>query len=166
MKQTNLVGKIGIVVSFAALFFVATYFGKSVSYTDGLLFGIGLLLGMFLLEADEKFLFKYYIEADSQAEDKQKRLVTRSLLFLLLLFPLGLFLLTSTGSAIGVGIFLSITSGLALEFFTLRNDRQGFQERFLHQLKRDITAEEQQIFVTLFISITILYSFFIIFLGR
>ena len=164
MKQTNILGELGISISYVVLFFVAIYFGKSVDYTDGLLFVVGLLLGMGLLEADENFCFKYYV--DPRASAPEKRLVTRSLLFILLLFPLGLFLLTSTGSAIGVGMFLSIISGLALEFFILRNNKKGFQERFLHQLQRDITADEQQIFTTLFISLTVLYGFFVIFLGR
>ena len=165
-KQKNLIGKISIVISLAALFFAATYFGESANYTDCLLFIIGLLLGMSLLEADEIFLFKYYTDNEFLESGQQKKLVTRSLLFLLLLFPLGLFLLTSTGSVIGVGMFLSILSGLALEFFILRNDRTGFQERFLHQLKREITAEEQLILITVFISVTVLYGFLVIFLGR
>ncbi len=164
MKQSNIFEKIGILISFASLFFLATYFGKAVSYVDGLLFVVGLLLGMGLLEADENFLFKYYIEGDSQIS--HKKLITRSLLFILLLMPLGLFLLTSTGSAIGVGMFLSIVSGLALEFFILRNDREAFQERFLHQLKREITVDEQKVFTTVFICITIFYALIVIFLGR
>lgn len=164
MRQSNLLSKLGIIISYATLFFVATYFGKAVDYTDGIMFVIGLLLGMGLLEADENFFFKYYV--DLAVATNEKRLATRSLLFILLLFPLGLFLMTSTGSVIGVGMFLSIISGLALEFFILRNDRKSFQERFLHQLKRDITTDEQQIFTTFFISATILYGFFVIILGR
>lgn len=164
MKSNYLLSKLGIIISFASLFFVATYFGKAVGYTDGFLFTFGLLLGMGLLEIDETVLFKYYV--DQESVDTKKRLVTRSLLFILLLFPLGLFLLTSTGSAIGVGMFLSILSGLSLEFFLLRKNRAGFQERFLHQLKREITDSEHQLFTTFFIGATILYGFFVIFLGR
>lgn len=159
MKQKNLVGKIGIVISYAALFFVAAYVGKAVNYFDVLLFTGGLILGMALLEADEKFLFKYY-------DPEHKKLATRSFLFLVSLFPLGLFLLTSTGSAVGVGMFLSIISGLSLEFFALRNSREEFKNRFLSQLKRDISPDEQKFFTIAFISATALYAFFVIFLGR
>ncbi|GIK84442.1 MAG: hypothetical protein BroJett025_10640 [Patescibacteria group bacterium] len=161
MKQNNLVGKIGVIVSYAALFFVATYFGKSVEYSDGLFFVVGLLVGLALLEADEAVLFKYYADTESK-----KRLATRSLLFILALFPLGIFLLTSTGSALGVGMYLSIISGLALEFFSLRKNKLEFKERFLYQLKRDISIQEQQLFTAVFISTTVMYAFFVIFLGR
>lgn len=159
MKIQNLVGKIGIIFSFSLLFLVATYFGKAVNYVDVLLFIVGLLFGTALLEADENFLFKYY-------DLEEKKLATRSLLFIVSLFPLGLFLLTSTGSAIGVGMFLAIISGLSLEFYLLKNNIAEFQKRFLYQLKRDITLDEHKAFTIIFISLTLLYGFLVIFLGR
>lgn len=159
MKHTNLLGKIGIVITYALLFVTATYFGKAVNYTDAFLFTIGLILGMALLEADENFLFKYY-------DPLEKRLATRSFLFILSLVPLGLFILTSTGSAIGVGLFLSIISGLSLEFFALRSNKAEFKNRFLSQLNREISSEEQKVATALFIAGTLFYAFFVIFLGR
>lgn len=159
MKMQNIVGKVGIILSFSALFFVATYFGKAVDYVDTLLFIVGLLLGTALLEADENFLYKYY-------DPEEKKLASRSLLFLASLFPLGLFLLTSTGSAIGVGMFLGIISGLALEFYLLKNNISEFQKRFLYQLKREISLDEHKFVTIIFISSTLLYGFFVIFLGR
>lgn len=159
MKKNSLVGKIGVFISFSLLFFVATYFGKAVNYLGVFLFSLGMFFGMFLLEADEKFLFKYYDEDD-------KRLVTRSFLFLVSLGPLGLFLLTSTGSSLGVGMFLGIISSLSLEMYTMRNDLSAFKKRFLFQLRRDISHDEHTIVTTVFIAATVLFGFLVIFLGR
>lgn len=155
----NLIGKVAIICSYSALFLLATYFGKSVDYVDVLFFVIGLLLGTALLEADENFLYKYY-------DPDEKKLASRSLLFLASLFPLGLFLLTSTGSAVGVGMFLGIISGLSLEFYLLKNNISEFQKRFLYQLKRDITLDEHKIVTIVFISLSLLYGFLVLFLGR
>jgi hypothetical protein len=157
--RTNMLEKIGIILSYTGLFFIATYFGKAVNYFDVLFFLIGLLLGMALLEADENLLYKYY-------NSTKKQLATRSLLFIAALYPLGLFILTSTGSAVGVGMFLSIISGLALEFYLLRHNLASFQERFLYQLKRTITPQEHRYLTTFFISSTLFYGFLVIFLGR
>lgn len=177
--KSNILLQIACIISCAALFFLATYFGKSVEYLDVVFFVLGLCVGMALLAFDEKVLHKYYseqgelerdkIEPQNNQVEKQKEvtpLVTRSLLFILLLFPLGLFLLTSTGSALGVGTFLGILLGLSLEIFALKNKHAEFKARFLYQLKRDITPEEQRVAVTFFIGATVLYAFFVIFLGR
>lgn len=159
MNKTDLLGKAGILLSYSLLFFLAVYFGKAVSYLQVVFFAIGMLLGLALLDIDENYLYKHY-SAES------KKLATRSLLFLISLLPLGLFLLTSTGSATGVGMFLGIISGLSLEFYRMKNDLDGFQKRFLYQLKRNITFEEHRTFTIVFICLSILYGFFIIFLGR
>lgn len=152
----NLLGKSGIIVSYSALFFLATHFGKSTDYFDVFIFVLGLSMGMGLLELDELFLYKYY-------DPKNKQLATRSLLFLISLFPLGLFLMTSTGSIIGVGMFLSIISGLSLDLFSYKNNLPSFQKRFLFQLKRNISKDEQTVLITVFISLSVLYAFMVIF---
>lgn len=159
MNKTDLLGKAGILISYSWLFFLAVYFGKAASYFQAIFFILGMLLGLALLDLDENYLYKHY-SAES------KKLATRSLLFIISLIPLGLFLLTSTGSATGVGMFLGIISGLSLEFYRMKNDLVGFQTRFLYQLKREVTLEEHKIFTIVFISLSILYGFFIIFLGR
>jgi len=159
MKSNNLFGKIGIFVSLTSLFLVAAYFGKAVDYTGVLLFGIGIVSGMLLLELDEMFLYKYY---DAQ----NKKLTSRSILFLVSLPPLGLFLLTSTGSSMGVGMFLGIISILSLEMFNFRKNINGFKQKFLFQLKRDISEDEHILVTTVFISLSILYAFLVIFMGR
>lgn len=169
MNYSNIFAKVAIGVCFALLFFVATYFGKAAAYIDVFFFSVGILFGIALLEADEMYLHKFY--ADETTSDRQKttklpQLMTRSVLFLLLLFPLGLFLITSTGSAIGVGFYLGIVSGLAYELFTARNDRERFHTRFMYQLKRHLSTQEQNIFTYSFIGISILFAFLVIFLGR
>lgn len=189
--KSNIVAQVACIISCAALFFLAAYFGKAVDYLDVALFVIGLCLGVVLLALDEKVLHKYYADESKQTNGTEMQtndtnmqtegaemqmshtshqshtpLVTRSLLFICMLFPLGLFLLTSTGSALGVGTFLGIILGLSLELFSLRTNQNEFKKRFLYQLKRDITPEEQKAAVTAFVGLTALYAFFVIFLGR
>ena len=87
-ERGNLFHKVAVILCYAALFVVAIYFGKSASYVDAIFFTVGLLLGVALLEVDESLLFKYYREPDSD----NFQLMTRSLLFIFSLFPLGIFL--------------------------------------------------------------------------
>ena len=167
MKLNNIFAKLAITLCFGALFGLAAYFGKSVSVADITLFVVGLLFGWALLEADENFFYKYYVEEkEVNLPLSERQLVTRSLLFILSLFPLGLYLMTSTGSSIGVGLFINLTAGLALEMFSLKDESELFHKRFLYQLKRKFSQQEQRIFRTVFTVSSFLYALIVIFLGR
>ena len=167
LKQPSLLAKIILLVLVVGLFVLATYLGKAVNYTHALFFAVGLLIGAALLEADENYLYKFYTEESSQtSQTTHKQMATRSVLFIASLFPLGLFLMTSTGSPVGVGVFLGVSITLAFEFFSFRNNKADFEKRFLYQLKREITVQEHKSFVWLFIAATVLYALIVIFLGR
>jgi hypothetical protein len=162
MTTTKSFANLLILIGLAVLFYLSVFFGKPAGRFDVFLFPIGLFLGMIFLEVDERYAFKFYQLVDST----QKRLVTRSLLFLMSLFPLGIFLMTSTGSATGVGLFLGIIAILSLEMSELRNNPEAFHERFMYQLRRKLNPEELKWFVSAFVLASFLFSFFIIFLGR
>ncbi len=170
MKFNNPVLKVIIIVCYAVLFGIATYFGKSTSYFDALFFVLGLVLGFILLQVDELYAYSYYNDDSHEKQNavpqNERQLVTRSLLFIIILFPLGLYLMTSTGSAIGVGLFIGIISGIAIEMASLRNNSELFHQRFLYQLKRKLSAQEEKIFRAVFIGASFFYGLIVIFMGR
>lgn len=167
MKFSNLFPKVAIIVSYSVLFGIATYFGKSTSYVDVLLFVVGLLFGAAILYLDEVFFYDLY--ADQQQKllpTEEKQLATRSVLFLLMLFPLGLYMMTSTGSSVGVGLFIGIISGISVEMAQLRNNSELFHKRFLFQLKRKLMIQEEKTLRAVFITAAIFYALIVIFMGR
>lgn len=165
MHLTNVLSKVAIVVTYTVLFFVAVYFGKPAEMSDGVFFLVGLLLGWAILEADEAYFNKYYLEKE-QLSAAVKPLITRSVLFMLALIPTALFVLTSTGSVIGVGVLVSITSGLALEMHSYRSDVVAFQQRFLSQLKKEVSAEDIQKLVYMATFVAVAFGMLVIFAGR
>lgn len=165
MHLNNLLSKVAIVVTYTLLFFLAVYFGKPATMVDGVFFLVGLLLGWVILEADESYFHKYYLE-EEQMSLEQKPLITRSVLFMLALIPLGFYLLTSTGSVIGVGVFVSIVSGLALEMYVYRSQIEVFHQRFLSQLQKKLSESDLQKLVYMAIFFSVLYGTLVIFAGR
>lgn len=99
------------------------------------LFGVGIAIGVGLLWFDELFLRKWY--GDEQ-------LITRSPLFLLTYVPLALFVVTSTGSRIGMGLVLGMGVILAFEMWRRRRDPNAFQYRFGKHLAHVFTPTDIQ----------------------
>lgn len=108
------------------------------SLLDTLFFTFGGLLGQGLLFADEKYFFERYQE---QGVEKNV-LITRSVLFMGVLVPLGIYLLTSTGSSLGIGLILGLVTGIFVEMLLNRNNVDAFNTRFLSQLKKKYVASE------------------------
>ncbi len=119
---------------------------------------LGLMLGLVLLIIDERVLHHKYndqLVTDNEDGNSKKSvfLATRSSLFLLVLAPLAIFVVTSTSSAIGIGFVLGLVLGLVHEMWLFRNLTKKFSNRFLSQLKVNSTA-------TLVTKITLGYSLF------
>ncbi len=121
----------------------------------------GGLLGLALLIADELTLNRYYNEPKEDTSDLNKEqfsqgetrsaatylsqtnfLATRSTLFLIVLWPLSFFVITSTGSFLGIGLVMGIFVGLLEEMWTLRKEVQIFNQRFWSQVKTQLTPEQ------------------------
>ena len=100
----------------------------------------GLYGGILLLWADEAIAYPKYQVMDGE----HIGLVSRSTLFLLSFIPLAIFMLTSSGSLLGMGLILGIGLSLSLEMLTLRRNPTDFRVRFLQQLKREISHQEVQ----------------------
>jgi hypothetical protein len=124
-----------------------------INWMNIILLVVGMYGGFGLLTADAAWLHQYYAKPNSPTS-----YITRSALFVLLLFPLTLFMLTSTGSSTGTGLLLGILIGLALEMFTLRLAPDEFKSRFLLQVKRNFSAEEIQWLAMIFCAFSVIVS--------
>jgi hypothetical protein len=88
----------------------------------------GVILGMIGLRVDSANAWKWY----------QSQPMTRSIFFILSLFGLGVFVITSAGSSLGTGLVLGLWLGLLLEVQSLLRDEVAFAERFLHDIKPEV----------------------------
>jgi len=126
------------------LVFLILFF-KAWQNTGSLIAFIGAyILGIFLLYIDEQYLYKFYVEKiDSSFENNShlSALASRNFLFLLILPLLSIFVLTSSGSILGIALILAINFYLLIEMWQLRHKTLLFKERFLSMFKIEITAE-------------------------
>lgn len=151
-----------IPLSYLGLFFLSNLFKGDINYFDLIFFTVGTALGTILMDLDEVIFYKYYLEDN----EKEVKLITRSLLFMLSLIPLGIFLVTSTGSELGIGLFLGIITTLLVELIIYRNNIDLFHLRFLSQLKRKLDIQEIKYFVSAFSVLTLVFVLLTFFLGR
>ncbi|GEM_PF-1749272 len=119
----------------------------------------GMYAGALILWMDENWLYEYYREQEGQPPTPElseapeapaapaKKLITRSLLFILSLLPLGVFMMTSTGSTLGVGMLLGLAVFLLVEFLLAKKDLEYFKQRYLYQLNRPATAVDVEWYI-------------------
>lgn len=123
--------------------------------------------GVFLLWADENFLYSFYSEnidykdknithnslidapknrtmTEENPTDSDQQLITRQPLFLLVLIPLSFFVLTSTGSIAGVAMIMAINLYLLIEMWQLHAYPEQFQKRFSLDNKKKLSKNEVQ----------------------
>lgn len=101
--------------------------------------GVGLLLGMLVPQIDRLFLHHLY------RSDESSGLVTQSMVFLGLFFPVSLFVVTSTGSIFGGGVVIGLLAQTLATFLKLRQNPQELDRVFFFQLQRSLTEIERQI---------------------
>ncbi len=110
-----------------------------------LMFGfflVGAALGVGLLFLDEFKLSSWYNQPEPENVPISHQLITRSPLFLVVAIPLSLFVITSTGSPIGLGLVLAMGLWLVLEMWQLRATPELFQARFGGHLAKPLNANE------------------------
>lgn len=110
----------------------------------------GWYLGMGLLIWDKKQFYKYYYESVHLEHDQFARLITRSLLFILAYLALAVFLVTSSGSSLGMGLVAGIGLILAFELWQSRGFVEFFNQYFI-QAKKTWTSLEIDRFVKFFL---------------
>ncbi|MFZ1721867.1 MAG: hypothetical protein WAU07_05175 [Microgenomates group bacterium] len=89
-------------------------------------------------------------------------LITRSLLFMLSLIPLGVFLITSTGSVLGIGLYLGLLTSISSELTSLYQTPQLIRERYLYQLKRLPQSNELMWYVVGVVTWTVLFGVLVV----
>lgn len=119
----------------------------------------GWYFGFLLMYMDKTTLYKYYYESIHKENDKFARLVTRSILFIMSYFVLSIFLITSSGSAIGMGLIMGIGLVLCFELWNSRNYVDFFNQYFV-QAKNNWTQVDITNFIRVFLGFYIILSFF------
>lgn len=132
------------VLVFSGLFYL-TGAGQDVLST--VLFLVGAVLGAALLYVDEAILSEKYAEQGVTGQV----VMTRSLLFVVTLIPLAIFVITSSGSSIGMGLLLLLLSGVLLEMIAMRKQVEQFNHRFLSQLKNPWNQNEMLVYIAILV---------------
>lgn len=137
--------KIALPVVMAGLYYFFHRFLLSTGfYLVGWYAGIGLLI------LDKNTLYKYYYESVHLEHDKFARLITRSLLFILAYFALSIFIITSSGSSLGMGLISGIGLVLAFELWQSRTFVEFFNQYFV-QAKKSWNSREIDGFVKIYL---------------
>ncbi len=123
---------------YAVIFYVLIVLPNEASIGSTIFLLSGFYLGNILLWADGAFLYPYYNELRTEP----KQLITRSATFILAYILLALFVITSSGSYIGMGIVLGIGLTLFAELYSCKDNPELFHQQFLSQLKRTLSQEE------------------------
>lgn len=146
--MTNLFSKKQIIFkvlfSFSLLILLVVFFRAWQNVSSLIAFIAAYFLGVFLLYADEQFLYKFYDEkigSSIQSDSHFPSLASRNSLFLFILPLLSIFVLTSSGSILGIALILSINFYLLIEMWQLRDEFLIFKERFLVTSKIQVTAK-------------------------
>jgi hypothetical protein len=153
-----------ILIPFLPLIYSALFFFSFPIWYLFALFLIGVMIGFAVIYAD-RLLHAFYLYPDTefnqllqtewkrknvfgvwnlliQAEGHQEKLLTRSILFLAVYAVLTFFVLTSTGSMVGIGLMLGMGLRYTVDFWKLSRDPEVFHRQFLWQLKRSLSQQE------------------------
>jgi hypothetical protein len=143
-----------------AVFYCVPFFFVISPWHRFLLFVLGMLFGIVLLAIDENYFFQHYQEdslsklenmsglgsnevvEENPSESSSKFLVTRSTIFLLILAPLSLFVVSSTGSVLGSGLIFGILLTLIVEMWMVKSSSELFRQRYLSQLAVTLSKEQ------------------------
>lgn len=150
-----------------AFFIFGTYIGFQILFFDR-------LLHAFYLYPETEFnqlvraLWKNkdylgVIKALAQAETLQEKLLTRSVLFLIVYVVMTVFVLTSTGSVVGTGLMLGMGLHYTYDFWRYSRSPEKFAKQYLWQVKKSFSDQEIRGFVigwtVFFVIVTLLVLF-------
>jgi hypothetical protein len=96
-----------------------------------------VLLAALLMWVDQAIAYKYYSEPNQAVQ-----LITRSALFFVTYIPITLFVVTSSGSPLGIGLVLGIGMILSVELFMWRNNPEILNGRFYAHAKKQLSPAE------------------------
>jgi hypothetical protein len=99
----------------------------------------------------------------SVAKTLQEHLTTRSVLFLCIYIILTIFVITSTGSTLGVGLVLGLGPHFCFDLFMYRRDLVQFHKHFLWQLKKELAEKEVDTLIAAFVLFFVVVSLLVLF---
>lgn len=110
------------------------------SWEETALLSAGLVGGVVVLLADTLWLYRFY-HSQTDAQSYQP-LITRSVMFLAAFVLLSIFVVTSSGSLVGMGLVLGLGAGLLTEMLLFRSEPAAFQVVFLSDVKTRVGAQQ------------------------
>ena len=161
------------------LLYSAVFFFSFPSLVSFIIFVIGIFVGSGMIVVD-RILHALYLFPENEinvlireewrkknllgvlnmlqlADPYQDQLMTRSVLFLAIYWLLALFVLTSTGSVLGIGIILGMGLRYTLDFWSVKNQPELFVHQFLWQVRHQFTKQHvERIIVGWTIAFTVL----------
>jgi len=133
-----------VLFSFSLLIFLIIFYQAWKNIASLSAFIGAYCVGIFLLYLDEHILYRLYTEKiGSSVQDSSHfpSLASRNFLFLLILPFLSIFVLTSSGSILGIALILAINFYLLIEMWQLRDEPLLFKDRFLATFKIQIDTK-------------------------
>lgn len=118
----------------------------------------GCILGLGMLVSDKLWWWRYYQNEVAGASGQYR--ITRSVLFLAALVPLVIFVITSSGSLVGMGLVTGITVGLAAEVVAGRRE-PDFEQKYFQGYKGKLSQQERQLVIAFLIGlagVSVLFS--------
>lgn len=142
---------------FAALY-TGIHFLVFQNLPQTLILGLGLAIGCGFYILDGMILAKYYAEPGQKVQP-----VSRSLIMLALYWPLAIFVTTSTGSVLGLGLILGLGAFQTWDIVRLHRDEAAFKTYFTIPAKSQLNQLEikiiSAIWSTVFLILAISYFF-------
>jgi hypothetical protein len=115
------------------------------------LFVLGVYGGAILMWLDQVVLHKYYAAA-VDIVPTAPHLITRSPMFIAVYVPLALFVITSSGSALGIGLIQGIGLQMSYELIKYSRDPAAFSRHF-YQAFHKVTLQESLLITWVFVGI-------------
>ncbi|NCN45627.1 MAG: hypothetical protein COU63_03770 [Candidatus Pacebacteria bacterium CG10_big_fil_rev_8_21_14_0_10_36_11] len=146
------------------LLMVVIYGAFAYFYTNGIsgfvLLFLGLAIGLSLIPADEKYLYHWY--QDKEDKTSKTFYVTHSVLYFLTLIPTSIFVFTSSGSFLAIGIISGMMLYLITEMYLKLKEPLLFFDRFLQGVKIEPTQKSLKTMLVCSVLFFIFLNFFVI----
>ena len=131
---------------FSILFLISlvVFFKAWQNLTSLIGFSAAFITGLLLLFLDEQLFYRFYtekIDGGAQNSSHYPALATRNFFFILTLPFLSIFVLTSSGSILGIALILAINFYLLIEMWQLRDEFLLFKDRFFALSKIQINTK-------------------------
>lgn len=126
-----------VVVLILAIIYVGSFFLRFGDVSQTAWLGAGVAIGILGYYLDSIWFVKWYAEPGQVSHP-----VTRSLWLLLVYWPLAIFMVTSTGSLLGMGLILGLGGGLTWDILTQLRTEEMFKTFFSIPQRSQLNHQE------------------------